>query len=170
MLYLFFLQNSRPAFSPSTSSPNPTLLYAPPYQLPQRLDPRQTNSKASKDTIPTDSSIKTHHTHKPTDIFFLKTEVNVLKKQRKKNASSEQTSMCPSGVFSFLFFFPLLRHGSDMVWTNVLNIVPFRLGRNVNTENFSYLKSEILGKKGDGRKKWELRCCRRKKETNKRKK
>ena len=95
-LCLLFLQNSCPAFSPSTVSPNPTLLYAPPYQLPQRLDPRQTNSKASKDTISTDSSIKTHHTHKP--------EVDVLKKQRKKNASSEQTSMCSSGVFSFLFF------------------------------------------------------------------
>ena len=69
MLCLLFLQNARPAFSPSTSSPNPMLLI---YQLPQRSDPRQTNSKASKDTIPTiptDSSIKTHHTHhthKPT--------------------------------------------------------------------------------------------------------
>ena len=54
---------------------------------------------------------------------------------------------------SFLFFFSLLRHGSDTAWTNVLNIVPFRPGRNVNTENFSYLESEILGKKRDGRKK-----------------
>ena len=79
MLYLFFLQNSRPAFSTSTSSPNPTLLYAPPYQLPT-IRATETNSKASKDTIPTDSSIKTHHTHKPTDIFFLRIEVNVLKK------------------------------------------------------------------------------------------
>ena len=47
--------------------------------------------------------------------------------------------------FSFFHFF-------DTAWTSVLNIVPFRLGRNVNTENFSYLESEILGKKGDGRK------------------
>ena len=80
MLYLLFLQNSRPAFSPSISSLNPMLLYTPPYQLPQRLDPGQTSSKASKDTIPTNSSIKTHHTHKPTDIFFLRTELDVLKK------------------------------------------------------------------------------------------
>ena len=149
MLCLLFLQNSCPAFSPSTSSLNPMLIYAPPYQLPQWSDPRQTNNKAFKDTIPTDSSIKTHHTHKPTDIFFLRTEVDVL----KKNASSEQRSMCPSGVFSFLFFFSPLRQGADTVWTNVLNIVPFQLGRNVNTENFSYLESEILGKKRDGRKK-----------------
>ena len=41
---------------------------------------------------------------------------------------------------------------SDTAWTNVLNIVPFRPGRNVNAENLSYLESEILGKKGDGRK------------------
>ena len=44
-------------------------------------------------------------------------------------------------------------HFSDTAWTNVLNIVPFRPSQNANTENFSYLKSEILGKKGDGRKK-----------------
>ena len=53
---------------------------------------------------------------------------------------------CPSGVFFFFRF-------SDTAWTNVLNIVPFRPGRNVNTESFSYLESEISGKKGDGRKK-----------------
>ena len=57
--------------------------------------------------------------------------------------------------FSFLFFASPTRrrHNSDTAWTNVLNIVPFQPGQNVNTENFSYLKSEILGKKGDGRKK-----------------
>ena len=40
-----------------------------------------------------------------------------------------------------------------MAWTNVLNIVLFWSGRNVYIENFSYLESEILGKKRDGRKK-----------------
>ena len=34
-----------------------------------------------------------------------------------------------------------------------MNIVPFRPSQNANTENFSYLESEILGKKGDGWKK-----------------
>ena len=53
------------------------------YQLPQCSDPQQTNrdlisqthDKASKDTIPTiptDYSIKTHHTHKPKKISFLR--------------------------------------------------------------------------------------------------
>ena len=47
-----------------------------------------------------------------------------------------------------LFFFAS-PNGADAAWTNVLNMVPFRPGRNVNTENFSYLESEILGKKGE---------------------
>ena len=68
-----------------------------------RREMGEKNKRASKDTISTDSSIETHHTHKP--------EVDVLKKQRKKNASSEQTSMCPSGVFSFLFFTSPTRRG-----------------------------------------------------------
>ena len=54
-----------------------------------------------------------------------------------------------SGVRAVSFFFCF----SDMAWTNVLNIVLFRPGQNVNTESFSYLESEILGKKGDGEKK-----------------
>ena len=52
----------------------------------------------------------------------------------------------------FLRFGRLLFVSSFPV-TNVLNKVPFQPGQNVNTENFSYLESEILGKKGDGRKK-----------------
>ena len=71
MLCLFFLQNARLAFSPSTSSPNPTLLYAPHLLAPPMI----------KSTANQQQSIKrhhTHHNHKPTDILFLRTEVNLL--------------------------------------------------------------------------------------------
>ena len=75
IFFLFFLKlkikqkpkpDKRPAFSFSKIQTLSSL-----YQLPPRSNPQQTNrdllpqthSKASKDTIPTDSSIKTHHTH-----------------------------------------------------------------------------------------------------------
>ena len=58
---------------------------------------------------------------------------------------------CARAVSFLSFFFSLLRHGVDQCF--FFNIVTFQLGQNVNTENFSYLESEILGKKVDGRKK-----------------
>ena len=79
------------------------LLLAPPtqcssyalllYQLPQRSNSRQSNidllpqihGKASKDTIPTVYSIKTHHTHKITKISLLKTEISFLRLTENPN-------------------------------------------------------------------------------------
>ena len=69
MLCLLFFSKMHALIS--LRSPNPMLLL---YQLPQRSDSRQSNKdllpqiqgKASKDTIPTFYSIKTHHTHKIT--------------------------------------------------------------------------------------------------------
>ena len=80
-----------------------SLLLAPPtqcsssalllYQLPQRSNSRQSNidllpqihDKASKDTIPTVYSIKTHHTHKITKISLLKTEISFLRLTENPN-------------------------------------------------------------------------------------
>ena len=79
------------------------LLLAPPtqcssyalllYQLPQRSNSRQSNidllpqihGKASKDTIPTVYSIKTHHTHKTTKISLLKMVISFLRPTENPN-------------------------------------------------------------------------------------
>ena len=79
------------------------LLLAPPtqcsssalllYQLPQRSNSRQSNidllpqihGKASKDTIPTVYSIKTHHTHKTTKICLLKMVISFLRPTENPN-------------------------------------------------------------------------------------
>ena len=79
------------------------LLLAPPtqcsssvlllYQLPQCSNSQQSNidllpqihGKASKDTIPTVYSIKTHHTHKITKISLLKTEISFLRLTKNPN-------------------------------------------------------------------------------------
>ena len=63
------------------------------YQLSQRSDSWQTSrdllpqihGKASKDTIPTVYSIKTHHTHKITKISLLKTEISFLRLTENPN-------------------------------------------------------------------------------------
>ena len=76
MLCLFFLQNACPAFSPSTSSPNPTLLYAPPLLAPPMIRPMANQQQSIK-------RHPTHHTHKPTDILFLRIKVNLLSQTEK---------------------------------------------------------------------------------------
>ena len=76
MLCLFFLQNACPAFSPSTSSPNPTLLYAPPLLAPPTIRPMANQQQSIK-------RHPTHHTHKPTDILFLRIKVDLLSQTEK---------------------------------------------------------------------------------------
>ena len=69
--------------------PNAPPLPAPPQCSDSRQTKRdllpQIHGKASKDTIPTVYSIKTHHTHKITKISLLKTEISFLRLTKNPN-------------------------------------------------------------------------------------